>query len=344
MGFSSILSIALVLAPGSEAFLSARGAMPLASSRVVASPAAFRSTSLAPRQQCYTKSLKMSTAAAPVVAGGSTAAPVPSAASAPSVKPPPQMYQNAVDIGQKKASGSAAKLFLMGIISGCHIGFGALLAVSIGGNCPGLLATNPGLQKIIFGAFGLPFGLFMTVVGGGELFTGNTAVVTAAVIEGKASIGGLLKNWVFSYLGNFVGSLLLVFLAVQGGVVVNPGSAMGIATAKTSLTFVQAFARGILCNWLVCMAVWMSVSASDAAGKFFAIFLPISAFVALGLDHSVANMFLIPLGMALGAGVTWSQFLLANLLPVTLGNIVGGAVAVCGLYSGAFGSLFGKKK
>ncbi|CAM9348801.1 unnamed protein product [Hapterophycus canaliculatus] len=331
MGVCHVLSLALVLATVSEAFVAPRPGTALPTPRAAAH-VAFRGMP-APRHLCGISTPQMSTAAA-----------APAVASAPSVKPPPQMYQNAVDIGQKKAAAPASKTFLMGIISGCHIGFGALLAVTVGGNCPGLIASNPGLQKIIFGAFGLPFGLFMTVVGGGELFTGNTAVVTSAVIEGKASAGGLIKNWVFSYLGNFVGSLLLVFLAVQGGVVANPATAMGIASAKTSLTFAQAFARGILCNWLVCMAVWMSVSASDAAGKFCAIFLPISAFVAMGLDHSVANMFLIPLGMALGAGVTWPQFLLANLLPVTLGNIVGGAVAVCGLYSGAFGSLFGKKK
>ncbi|CAM9647771.1 unnamed protein product [Choristocarpus tenellus] len=267
-------------------------------------------------------------------------APAPTAG----VKSPPDMYQNAVNVGEKKAAAPAFKTFLMGIISGCHIAFGGLLALTVGGNCPGIASANPGLQKIIFGAFGLPFGLFMTVVGGGELFTGNTAMVTAALIEGKATRAGLLRNWFFSYLGNFAGSLLIVSLVMAAGVVANPGTAIGIASSKTSLTFLQAFTRGILCNWLVCMAVWMSASASDAFGKFCAIFLPISAFVAMGMDHSVANMFLIPLGMGLGAGVSWSTFLTANLLPVTLGNIVGGAVAVCGLYSGSFGSLFSKTK
>ncbi|CAM9515770.1 unnamed protein product [Discosporangium mesarthrocarpum] len=265
------------------------------------------------------------------------------ASPSPGIKAPPDMYQNAVNVGEKKAAAPASKTFLMGIISGCHIAFGGLLALTVGGNCPGIAAANPGLQKMIFGAFGLPFGLFMTVVGGGELFTGNTAVVTAAKIEGKATTGGLLKNWIFSYLGNFAGSLLLVTLVSQAGIIANPATVMGIASAKTSLTFAQAFTRGVLCNWLVCMAVYMSISASDAFGKFCAIFLPISAFVAMGLDHSVANMFLIPLGMALGAGVSWKAFLAANLLPVTLGNIVGGAVTVCGLYSGVFGGLFSKK-
>eukprot|EP00904_Undaria_pinnatifida_P007204 jgi/Undpi1/3613/HiC_scaffold_16.g06984.m1 len=321
-----------LLAPSVDAFVGP--SVPLSTSVPIS---AYRSATSRP--QHYSSSvLRTSTAVLPTCMSAAGAAVVPS------VKPPADMYQHAVNVGEKKAAMPAAKTFLMGIISGCHIALGALLAVTVGGNCPGLAASNPGLQKILFGAFGLPFGLFMTVVGGGELFTGNTAMVTAAAIEGKASTGGLLKNWVSSYLGNFLGSLLIVAMAVQGGVVANPGTAMGIASAKTSMTFVQAFTRGILCNWLVCMAVWMSASASDAFGKFCAIFLPISAFVAMGLDHSVANMFLIPLGMALGAGVTWPQFLMANLLPVTLGNIVGGAVAVCGMYSGAFGSLLGKKK
>ena len=128
----------------------------------------------------------------------------------------------------------------------------------------------------------------------------------------------------------------------QAAVVANPATAIAIAGAKTSLTFGQAFFRGILCNWLVCMAVWMSAAASDAFGKFVAIFLPISAFVAMGFDHSIANMFIIPLGMALGADVSTKAFLLGNLLPVTLGNIVGGGIMVAGLYSAAYGKLLQK--
>lgn len=149
MGFSPLLALAvLVLAPHSEAFLAPRVSVPVTST---AAPATFRGTSA--RHQLNTRSVRMSAVALPGVASGAVPA-APAAAAAPSVKPPPLMYQNAVDIGEKKAASSAAKIFLMGIISGCHIGFGALLAVTVGGNCPGLLATNPGLQKIIFGAFG----------------------------------------------------------------------------------------------------------------------------------------------------------------------------------------------
>ena len=153
--------------------------------------------------------------------------------------------------------------------------------LSVGGACPGLAASNPGLHKMVLGAFGLPFGLFMTLLTGAELFTGNTALVTAAVIEGEADTDGLTKSWGVSYLGNFVGSLLLALLVVKGGTLAGSASLANVAAAKTSLSFGTAVARGILCNWLVCMAVYMASFARDAAGKMVAIWFPISAFVAL---------------------------------------------------------------
>ena len=193
------------------------------------------------------------------------------------------------------------------------------------------------------GSFGLPFGLIMTLVTGAELFTGNTALVTAAVAEGKASRADLVKNWVASYSGNFVGSLFLAYLAFKSGTLANSPASVALATAKCSLPFDVAFVRGILCNWLVCMAVYMASGCVSLAGKMVAVWFPISAFVALGFDHSVANMFIIPLGMMRGAQITTSDFLLKNLLPVTLGNIVGGALCVMGLYGSAFGNWFKSK-
>lgn len=197
--------------------------------------------------------------------------------------------------------------------------------------------------QIILGAFGLPFGLIMTLVSGGELFTGNTALVTAAYKEGKIELKDLVKNWVSSYMGNFVGSLILAYLAYKSGTLAGGPAAVAIATAKCSLPWDVAFVRGILCNWLVCMAVYMASGCSSLAGKMTAVWFPISAFVALGLDHSVANMFIIPLGMLRGAEVTMSAFFLKNLIPVTLGNIVGGAVAVMMPFGLTFGN-WGKKK
>lgn len=207
----------------------------------------------------------------------------------PELKPPAAMFAGAAAIGGVKAAMTPLKTFILGVLSGCHIGFGAYLAIAVGGACPGIAAANPGLKQIISGAFGLPFGLMMTVIGGGELFTGNTAIMTAGVIEKKVTPGQLLKNWLFSYAGNFVGSLLLAYLAFGSNSLGAGPAAAAMAVAKTSLTFKEAFIRGLLCNWLVCMAVYMASGATSLASKMTAIFFPISAFIALGLEHSVAN-------------------------------------------------------
>jgi formate/nitrite transporter FocA (FNT family) len=125
----------------------------------------------------------------------------------------------------------------------------------------------------------------MTLVTGGELFTGNTAVVTAAYMEGEIELKDLIKNWVNSYAGNFVGSLLLAYLAFKSGTLASGPASVAIATAKSNLPWDVAFVRGILCNWLVCMAVYMASGCSTMIGKMTAVWFPISAFVALGLDH-----------------------------------------------------------
>jgi formate/nitrite transporter len=268
-------------------------------------------------------------------------ASVPVAQAAPGLLAlPPAGYEGAVAAGEKKANMAPDKIFALAMISGAHIGFGAWLMLAVGGACPGLAATNPGLQNIVKGAFGLPFGLMMTLVTGAELFTGNTALVTAALIEKKASLKQLIKSWTVSYSGNLVGSILLAAMVATGGTL-GPlgGASVGTAVAKTSMAFKTAFFRGILCNWLVCMAVYMASFAKDLPGKMVAIWFPISAFIALGLEHSVANMFIIPLGIMSGAAVSWNTFFLKNLLPVTLGNIVGGAVFVASAFSYTYGAL-----
>ena len=180
----------------------------------------------------------------------------------------------------------------------------------------------------------------MVVTAGGELYTGNTAFLSSAVIEGKANFGQLLKNWIVSWSGNLVGSILLASMVATAGTL-GPlgGASVGTAVAKTSLSFKTALFRGILCNWLVCMAVYMASFAKDLPGKMVAIWFPISAFIALGLEHSVANMFIIPLGIMCGAPVSWKTFFLKNLLPVTLGNIIGGAFFVAAAFSYTYGAL-----
>ncbi|CAN0327248.1 unnamed protein product, partial [Hapterophycus canaliculatus] len=125
------------------------------------------------------------------------------------------------------------------------------LACPIGSNAK---TANPGLQKLLFGLFGLPFGLFMVLVAGGELFTGNTALVSAALVEGKASFSGLMKNWSCSWFGNLVGSVLLAKLVVHAGINAAPETAAAIAVSKVAAPFLQTFLKGVVCNWMVCMA------------------------------------------------------------------------------------------
>jgi formate transporter len=183
----------------------------------------------------------------------------------------------------------------------------------------------------------------MTLVTGGELFTGNTALVTAAVMEGKATKKDLIKNWAASYIGNFIGSILLAYLCFKSGTLGNAPASAAIAAAKCSLPFDIAFIRGVLCNWLVCMAVYMASGCSTMGGKIIAVWFPISAFAAMGLDHSIANMFIIPLGMLRGADVSIAQMFTKSLIPVTLGNIIGGALFCMAPFGITYGK-WGKKQ
>merc|ERR1711988_1177814 len=183
-----------------------------------------------------------------------------------------------------------------------------------------------------------PFGLFMTVLTGAELFTGNAALVPLALMEGKATWAQLAKSLSVSWLGNLLGSLFLAWLVKFGGTLGTGGASLGIAVAKVNEPFGVVIARAIMCNWLVCMAVYLASFARDVTGKAVAIWLPISAFVALGLEHTVANMFLIPVGMLHGApNVSLSALLFSNLLPVTVGNTIGALLGVAFPFFVAFG-------
>ena len=246
-------------------------------------------------------------------------------------------------------------MFVLAVLAGAYIGFGAQLstAVKVG------LAdkVGAGFASLVGGAV-FTVGLMLVVIGGAELFTGNN-LISLACCHGKAAWTGLLKNWVVVYIGNFVGSIVLA-LIIFGGFYASMSAteptalatlALNTANAKVNLSFAEAFFRGIACNWLVCLAVWLAASSKDTIGKIFGIFFPIMAFVAMGLEHSIANMYFIPMGIFIQdiAGVTggsanlnWAGFLGNNLLPVTLGNIVGGVFFVAVLYWYAY--LQGKKE
>ena len=214
-----------------------------------------------------------------------------------------------------KNSANIVNVILLSFLAGAYIAFGGLLAEIASA---GMLAAG--------------------ALAGSELFTGNVMFMTLGVLDGSASVGGLAKNWVLSWLFNFVGALFVAFvLAYMGGLFPADSAfatkATSVASAKVKLAWDVAFIRGIGCNWLVCLAVWLANASDDIIGKIAGIWFPIMAFVTIGFEHSVANMFFIPLGMFLGAkGVTWSTMIVNNLIPVTLGNIVGGAIFVACIY------------
>ena len=279
--------------------------------------------------------------------GGAVSAAVKNVLTTPSptsLKSPSDLYQAAVTTGTMKAKASVRKIAILGLIAGCHIGFGAYLALSVAGNCPAILAENPGLQKMLFGMFGLPSGLIMTLVTGAELFTGNTALVMAAKKEGKCTTRELLKSWSVSYVANLIGSIALAWLCYQSGTLGASPGAVSVATAKCSMTWPVAFLRGILGNWMVCMAIYIANGCADLPGKMTSVWFLISAFTAMGFDHSVANMFFIPLGIFRGANISWMQMFTKNLIPVSLGNIIGGALCAMGPYGASFGNWLGKEE
>jgi len=249
-------------------------------------------------------------------------------------KTPPEIAKTAVKMGKAKTELSWDKLLILGFLAGAYIAFGSQLAVTaaVGAPWPQQL---PGLQKLIFGAV-FPVGLMLVVIAGSELFTGNCMLPVIACLDKKGRWSGLLKNWSGSYAGNFAGSLFVAyFLAIATGLLLKEpwcSYITSIALTKCNLSFWEAFWRGVGCNWLVCLAVWLAMSSDDIVGKIFGIQFPIMAFVVLGFEHSVANMFFIPAAIFATNAVSWGTFLVKNLLPVTIGNIVGGAFFVGVLY------------
>ncbi len=246
-----------------------------------------------------------------------------------------------------KSQTDAVRLFVLAVLAGAFIAFGAAFYTVV---MQDAASANAGVMRLL-GGLAFCLGLILVVVAGAELFTGNNLLVLAWM-DGRISIAKLLRNWVIVYLGNFVGALGLVLLMWASGLWsagdgVVGAKAVSIAQGKVNQSFIEAVARGVLCNALVCLAVWLCFAGHSVADKILAILFPISAFVALGFEHSVANMYFIPAGMlaqsdisvVTEAGVveattllSVSDFLVANLLPVTLGNILGGGVFVALVY------------
>jgi len=276
---------------------------------------------------------------------------------------PPGMAVKAEDLGVKKVTMKTDSMFMLAVLAGAFIGMGAVFATVVAsGTIPikdasGAAAFSTalpfGVTRLLVGLV-FSLGLILVVVGGAELFTGN-ALITMAFASKKVTLAQLLRNWGIVYFGNFVGAILTAFIVFLGKQYTFGNGAVGlsilsIGEARTSFGFIQAVALGIICNALVCMAVWMCYSARTTSDKIMAIVLPIACFVTGGFEHCVANMYFIPHALFVKdfgdpkffeligktaadfPHLTWSNFFFVNLLPVTIGNIIGGAAMVALVY------------
>ena len=243
---------------------------------------------------------------------------------------PREIAERVHTVGVAKASLPLLSLVMLGMLAGAFIGLGSLYYVIVVGDA----GLTPALQRVLGGAV-FSLGLLLVVVAGAELFTGNN-LVAMAWADGTVSSRELLWNWLVVCAANFAGALGLAALVLLSGHAGQYAETyLNILETKTSLPIVRAFFSGILCNVLVCMAVWMSLAGRSVVDKAVAIVLPISAFVAAGFEHSVANMYFIPLGMMLQAAAGQPVELAGlarNLAPVIAGNLVGGSVLVALVY------------
>jgi formate/nitrite transporter len=269
--------------------------------------------------------------------GGSKAAPP---ADFSMILSPSDTYQVLVAKGVSNTEISTIKTLTAAVMGGAYVGVGGMLSLAVCGNMPGITSSNPGLVKFTFAAL-FPVALFLCLQAGAQLFTGNTATMGAAYFEDKITLKDVLRSWILAYSGNMVGCGLFALACSYTGVLAGGSGEMAakMVVSKTSGEFGPTLAKGILCNWLVCLAVFCAAQAKDIAGKYIGMILPISAFVAIGFEHSVANMFLLPAGMLSKADVDIKTILLKNLLPVTLGNTLAGALLVGAGFSWQFGKL-----
>jgi formate/nitrite transporter len=263
---------------------------------------------------------------------------------------PAEIAEYTINTGVKKSTLPIAKMLMLGFLAGAFIAL-----ASEGSNIAGHTIESVGIAKLLAGVL-FPAGLMFVVLCGGELFTGNCLIVMSC-LNGKSKWIDFAKNLFFVYIGNLIGSVFIAFLIYKSGQLNFTLGALGGYTIKTAaykvnLTFTQAFCSAIMCNWLVCLAVWMAYGAKDMTGKIWGIFFPIFLFILSGFEHCVANMYYITAGMMAATnpdylkqaidvyGVTetnltnlnMSGFFIKNLLPVTLGNMVGGGIFVGMIY------------
>ncbi|MFC4801499.1 formate/nitrite transporter family protein [Neobacillus sp. GCM10023253] len=243
---------------------------------------------------------------------------------------PDQIARKVVAAGAKKAVMPIRHALLLGFLGGAFIALGFLLDIRVIGNLP----KEWGSFGSFLGASVFPVGLMLIIIAGGELLTGNMMALPMAVLAKRATTLQLMRNWLLIVVSNFVGAIFVAYFFghVVGLTETGPflEKTVAIAQAKTAETFVQALISAVGCNWLVCLAVWMAFGAEDIGGKMFAIWFPIMGFVAIGFQHVVANMFVIPAAIFAGS-LSWTDYF-ANLVPVFIGNAIGGGIFVALIY------------
>ena len=251
---------------------------------------------------------------------------------------PAETARAVVENGKRVLTQSRLRTLVLSLLAGFYIAFGAQLSTVVTQDAANFVGK--GIAALLGGS-AFSIGLMLVVICGAELFTGNS-LLTSSALHGEISWGKLLENWGIVILGNLAGSLFFAGMMFEARLWMNGNlaeHAVRIAAAKCQFPFMVALMRGILCNWLVCLAVFMATAARDVTGKMLACYVPIMAFVASGFEHSIANMYFIPTGLLLSSefgravpGLTWTTFFLDNLLPVTLGNILGGVLFVASAY------------
>lgn len=252
-----------------------------------------------------------------------------------SILTPKEIVGYASRSAREKGNFPKRKTLILSFLAGAYIAMGSLLSILAGFGFPGLSAGNPALTKLLMGAT-FPIGLILVAIAGAELFTGNTAYFIPNTMSGRQSWGTMLRNWALVWCGNFMGALFFGYFLVHlthvlSGVHWVEGL-KSIAYYKTSNEFYVTFLKGVGANWLVCLAMWLGMSSKTSLSKMIGIWWPVMTFVTIGYEHSIANMFFIPMAMLNGADITIYEFLIKNLLPATLGNIFGGAFFVGMLY------------
>lgn len=247
---------------------------------------------------------------------------------------PAEIFRLIEEAGVAKTKLPIVSVMALGCLAGAFIAFGALFFLAV---LSGADASFGPVRMLAGIAFSL--GLILVIIGGAELFTGN-ALLVMAWVDGRVTTPAMLRNWTFVYIANFIGAagmaVLVSFSGLGSGAIGQ--TAAKIAAQKAALPAMELLVRGILCNALVCLAVWLSFAARDAASKVLVIIFPIAAFVALGFEHSIANMFLLPFAMLAGAAISISDVAF-NLLLVTIGNIIGGSGGVALSYRTAYHGL-----